>query len=134
MSFFSRRAKAPDPVGSVGNKGKSDPEGQEVSRLGEGATINGTVSFAGSARIDGQVEGEIIATGTLVIGETAIITARIKTASLIVAGKVCADITASERIVIERTAKVQGKLYSPVLAIHEGGSYNGDCKIVRVRE
>jgi cytoskeletal protein CcmA (bactofilin family) len=134
MSFFNSRAKSPAPAGSLPDKGKSAPAGQEVSCLGKGTTIHGTVSFGGSARIDGLVDGEIIATGTLVIGETATITARIKTASLIVAGKVFADITASERIVIEATAQVQGKLCSPMLTIHAGGSYDGDCKIARIKE
>jgi hypothetical protein len=71
MSFFNSRAKSPVSVGSLPDEGKSDPglEGQGVSHLGKGTTIRGTVSFGGSARIDGQVDGEITATGTLVIGE-----------------------------------------------------------------
>ena len=53
------------------------------------------MSFGGSVRIDGQLDGEITATGTLVMGETAVITTpRIKAASVIVAGKVNGDIVA----------------------------------------
>jgi hypothetical protein len=81
--FFYSRARLPVSVGSLPDEDKSDPglEGQGVSRLGKGTTIRGTVSFGGSARIDGQVDGEITATGTLVIGETAVITTpRIKAA------------------------------------------------------
>jgi hypothetical protein len=68
MSFFNSRAKSPVSVGSLPDEDKSDPglEGQGVSRLGKGTTITGTLWFGGSARIDGQVDGEITVTGTLV--------------------------------------------------------------------
>ncbi len=90
------------------------------------------MSFGGSASIDGQVDGEITATGTLVIGETAVITAPlIKAASVIVAGKVSGDIAASEQIVIARSARVLGNLYSRELAIEAGAWFEGHCKVMR---
>jgi cytoskeletal protein CcmA (bactofilin family) len=134
MSFFNSRAKSPVSVGSLPDEDKSDPglEGQGVSRLGKGTTITGTLWFGGSARIDGQVDGEITATGTLVIGETAVITTpRIKAASVIVAGKVSGDLVASEQIVIARSARVLGNLYAPALAIEAGAWFEGHCKVMR---
>ncbi len=134
MSFFNSRAKSPVSVGSLPDDDKSDPglEGQGVSRLGKGTTISGTVSFGGSARIDGQVDGEIAATGTLVIGETAVITtSRIEAASVIVAGKVSGDIVASEQIMIALSARVLGNLYAPALAIEAGAWFEGNCKVMR---
>jgi cytoskeletal protein CcmA (bactofilin family) len=137
MSLFNSRAKSPVSVGSLPDEGKSDPglEGQGVSRLGKGTTIRGTVSFGGSARIDGQVDGEIAATGTLVIGETAVITTpRIKAASVIIAGEVSGDIMASEQIVIAGSARVSGNLYSPAVAIEDGAWFDGHCKVMRASQ
>src|ERR1700740_1114150 len=48
--------------------------------------INGKLSFEGPVQIDGQIEGEIVAGDHLVIGQGALVTAKIKAASVIVAG------------------------------------------------
>jgi cytoskeletal protein CcmA (bactofilin family) len=78
-----------------------------------------------SARIDGQVVGDITATGTLILGEAAVITARVQAASVIIAGEVRGDITATERIARERSARVLGNLESSALAIEEGARFEG---------
>jgi cytoskeletal protein CcmA (bactofilin family) len=92
-------------------------QGSKVSKL----------SFEGPARIDGQIDGEISAKDSLMIGESAVVTAQIKAASIIVAGKVSGDITASQRIEIRPSAKVLGNLTSPVLVVHEGAVFEGHC-------
>jgi cytoskeletal protein CcmA (bactofilin family) len=95
--------------------------------LDSGSKINGKLYFDTPARIDGQVEGEITAKETLMVGETAIITAQIKAASVVVAGKVSGDITASHRIEIKPSAKVLGNVTAPVLVIQEGALFEGHC-------
>src|SRR5262245_4741261 len=45
--------------------------------FGKGTRITGKVSFEGAARIEGQVEGEIVASDTLIIGESAVLNAQI---------------------------------------------------------
>src|SRR5579884_795440 len=60
--------------------------------LDRGARVNGKLSFDGPARIDGQVDGEIVSKDSLVIGETAVITAHINATAVVVGGKVSGDI------------------------------------------
>ena len=98
------------------------------TRLGKGSVVAGTVSFDGSARINGQVDGDITAIGTLILGEAAVITARVQATSVIIAGKVRGDITATERITMERSARVLGNLESSALAIEEGARFEGHCR------
>ncbi len=95
--------------------------------LDRGSRISGKLSFDGAARIDGQVDGEIIAKESLVIGETAVIAAQINAASVTVAGKVSGDITATQRLEIRPSARVVGNLASPILVIHEGATFEGHC-------
>jgi cytoskeletal protein CcmA (bactofilin family) len=90
--------------------------------LDQGCKVSGKLSFEGPARIDGQVDGEITAKDSVMVGESAVVTAQIKAASVIVAGKVSGDITASQRI-----AKVLGNLTAPVLVVHEGAVFEGHC-------
>lgn len=95
--------------------------------LDQGSKVSGKLSFEGPARIDGQVDGEINAKDSVMIGESAVVTAQIKAASIVVAGKVSGDITATQRIEIRPSAKVLGNLTSPVLVVHEGAVFEGHC-------
>src|SRR5712692_4585469 len=95
--------------------------------LDQGSKVSGKLSFEGPARIDGQVDGEITAKDSVMVGESAVVTAQIKAASIIVAGKVSGDITATQRIEIRPSAKVLGNLTAPVLVVHEGAVFEGHC-------
>jgi cytoskeletal protein CcmA (bactofilin family) len=95
--------------------------------LDQGSKVSGKLSFEGPARIDGQVDGEITAKDSVMIGESAVVTAQIKAASIVVAGKISGDITASQRIEIRPSAKVVGNLTAPVLVVHEGAVFEGHC-------
>lgn len=97
--------------------------------LDSGSRINGKLLFEGPIRIDGQVDGEITAKESLVIGETAVVTAQIKANAIIVAGKVSGDIVATQRLEIRPSARVIGNLTSPVLIVHEGAMFEGHCSM-----
>jgi cytoskeletal protein CcmA (bactofilin family) len=88
--------------------------------------INGKLSFEGPAQIDGQIEGEIVARD-LVIGQSALVTAKIRAASVVVAGTVSGEITASERIEIRPSAKISGSLVAPRMVMQEGAVFEGHC-------
>jgi cytoskeletal protein CcmA (bactofilin family) len=97
--------------------------------LDSGSKISGKLNFDGPTRIDGQVDGEISAKDSLTIGESAIVTAQIKAASIVVAGKVSGDLIAANRIEIRLSAKVVGNLTAPTLVIHEGAVFEGHCSM-----
>ena len=95
--------------------------------LDPGCKVSGKLNFEAAARIDGQIDGEINAKDSIVIGESAVVTAKINAASIILAGTVSGEITASQRIEIHPSAKVQGTLTTPKLVIHEGAVFEGRC-------
>ena len=97
--------------------------------LDRGSKISGKISFEGPARIDGEVDGEINAKDSLLIGESAVITAHIRAASVSVAGKVSGDIVATQRIEIRPSAKVSGNITAPVLSVQEGAQFEGHCSM-----
>ena len=66
---------------------------------------------------------------SLIIGKTAVVTAPIKAASIIVAGKVSGDISASQRIELQASARVLGNLTAPVLVVQDGAMFEGHCVI-----
>ena len=95
--------------------------------FGPSSKVSGKLTLAGPALIEGRVDGEIDATDSLVIGRKAVLTAKIKGMSIIVAGTVSGEISASERIELYASAKVLGNLTAPKLVVHEGAVFEGDC-------
>ena len=89
--------------------------------------IEGQLSFDGPAQIDGQIEGEIVAQGDLVIGLGAVVKAKISAASVVVAGTVSGEISATERIELQSSAKMSGTIAGPRIAVHEGAVFEGNC-------
>jgi cytoskeletal protein CcmA (bactofilin family) len=105
------------------------PASDARAYLDSGSKISGKLSFDGPTRIDGQVDGEITGKDSLTIGESAVVTAQIRAAAIIVAGKVSGDIIATNRIEIRPSAKVIGNLTAPVLVVHEGALFEGHCSM-----
>ncbi len=101
--------------------------GDARAYLDKGSKISGKLFFEGPVRIDGQVDGEISANDSVVIGESAVVTAQVKAAAVVIAGKISGDILAAKRIEIRPTAKVFGNLTSPVLVVHDGALFEGHC-------
>src|SRR5512146_247433 len=54
---------------------------EERNYLGAGSKVSGKLSLQGPARIDGEFEGEIIATDRVILGDNAVVTAEIKAGS-----------------------------------------------------
>ena len=119
--------KASAPVRSNPAETRSNPEPRAY--LDAGSKISGKLLFEGAIRIDGQVEGEITAKESLIIGESAVVTAQIRANSIVVGGKVSGDIIASQRLEIRPSARVIGNLTSPVLIVHEGAMFEGHCSM-----
>ncbi len=124
-SAAAPQAASASPAAPRSASAPATPEGRAY--LDRGSKISGKLSFEGPARIDGEVDGEIVAKESLMIGEMATITAQIRAASIVVAGKVSGDITGSQRIEIRPSAKVAGNLAAPVLVIQEGALFEGHC-------
>lgn len=99
------------------------------AHLGQGSRIDGKLTFEGSVRIDGQVEGEISAQESVIIGESAEVTAQIVAATIIVQGRVTGDLTARKRIELKAPASIAGNISTPSLVIHEGVVFEGHCSM-----
>ena len=106
--------------------------GGNESRIGRGTKVIGKLVFGATARIEGEVEGEITAED-LILSETAVVNARITAQSITIAGTVNGDITARQRIELLATARARGTLKTPNLVLHEGAMFDGDCKMPRDR-
>jgi cytoskeletal protein CcmA (bactofilin family) len=97
--------------------------------LGKNVEFDGKFSFTGAVRIDGKVSGEISSSGTLIIGEGAIVKSQIHVADVIINGEVHGDIWAVSKIIIGVSGKLFGKIQTPKLAIEKGAIFEGNCNM-----
>jgi cytoskeletal protein CcmA (bactofilin family) len=135
------RPAGPDPVTAAPDsaprevemfereRDKSQPDETSATSafLGKGSRVTGKLTFEGTVRIEGHVEGEISAQDTLIIGETAVVSAQIHGTSVVVHGRVTGDISARKRLEIKAPGKVFGNISTPSLVIHEGVIFEGQC-------
>ncbi len=96
--------------------------------VGKGVEFKGVISYDGTVRIDGHVEGEIH-TGTLLVGEDAVITATVTAGTIICKGKIMGDIQAKEKVKLRAPAVVNGSVTTPMLSMEEGVLFNGKCEM-----
>ncbi|MBI2761558.1 MAG: polymer-forming cytoskeletal protein [Chloroflexi bacterium] len=82
-------------------------------------------------RIEGRYEGDIECRGTVFVGETANVTARVIAGNVTVAGKFDGEIVCETRFEILRTGRVSGSVSSAVTIVHDGAFYQGELRMVR---
>ena len=112
------------------NGKKSAPEREEnFTFLGRGVDFKGVIRFDGTVRIDGQLEGEVHAKGTLILGEHAVIKGLIVAGTVICGGKINATITATEKVQLLKTAILIGDVRTPLLGMEEGAHHHGMCEM-----
>ncbi len=95
------------------------------------SNFSGRLQFESAARIECRVGAEIHGTGVITVAESAVVTGPIQAASVLIAGRVNADVTASERIEIQPSAMVVGNLTAPAMTIHEKAQVQGRFTMAR---
>jgi len=93
----------------------------------ENAEFAGLLQLRASGRIDGKMEGEVIAAGTVWIGERGRVHARVEADEVVVAGELEGEVRASSKIELLPTARVIAALYTPRVVLAEGSFFEGSC-------
>jgi hypothetical protein len=76
----------------------ADGAGDISAFVGKGVEFKGTISYSGTVKIDGYLDGEIDADGVLLIGEEAVIQAKVTATTIVCKGKITGDIVAKARV------------------------------------
>ena len=96
--------------------------------LGAGTSIEGTIEFNNTVRLDGNVKGKISSKqGTVIIGERAVVNAEIIVDVAIIMGEVNGTIHAKEKIEVYPPGRITGDIQAPVVLIESGVVFNGNC-------
>ncbi len=92
--------------------------------------FTGTMRFTKSLMIKGKFEGDIEATGHLIIGPGAVTNATVKAAIITNYGTINGNVTAKERLELFNQAKLSGDIVTPELIIESGCHFNGKSTMV----
>jgi cytoskeletal protein CcmA (bactofilin family) len=96
--------------------------------LGMNSSLKGELNVKGTLRIDGTVEGRLDA-DYVILSETAEVKGEIKAKKILIGGKMDGNVRAQELVEIKSKGKVLGDIFTPKLAIIEGGEFNGKVEM-----
>lgn len=107
---------------------ETQPEsGDIIAFVGEEVTFRGTIRYQGTVRVDGRLEGEIFTDGNLIIGQKAVITAKIHAGTIMCQGQITGEVEAKNRVRLLSPAVFNGTITTPLLSMDEGVIFNGAC-------
>jgi cytoskeletal protein CcmA (bactofilin family) len=97
--------------------------------VGKGVSFKGVISYNGTVRIDGTLDGEIHTEGILLVGEDAVLTAKITAGTVVCKGKITGDISAREKVKLRAPAVVNAGVKAPLISMEEGVVFNGTLEM-----
>ena len=97
----------------------------EITVIGPGARLEGTIVSAGSLRIDGTIKGRINADGDVILSPQSNVEADIRAENVTVSGRLLGNIIATGKAEVGRGGRVDGDVTTRILVIHEGGFFSG---------
>lgn len=106
----------------------------ETSFFGTKLTIKGKVSGGGNVIVMGQLEGECELNGELVLAPSAQVKGEVEAASVTVSGGFSGTLTAREKVHIEKSAVVTGRVLTPMLSVANGAVLNGEIEMKKPAE
>ena len=98
------------------------------SVLGSNSNFKGELKVDGTLRVDGTVDGQLEA-DHVILTESAVVKGTIKAKKIIIGGKIDGNVRAQELVEIKSKGKVLGDIFTPRLAIIEGGEVNGKIEM-----
>jgi cytoskeletal protein CcmA (bactofilin family) len=109
----------------------SDGTEDIIAFVGKGVQFKGVISYNGTVRIDGNLDGEIHTDGVLLIGDEAVIQAKVTAGTIVCKGKITGDIAAKERVKLRAPAVFNGNMKTPILSIEDGVLFNGGLEMTQ---
>ena len=117
---------------NLGKPSKSNAENRAVESttlFGKNLKITGNVSGEGNMIIQGDFEGEFNLKGQLKVAQGASAKGNFNATSIAVNGNVEGTLTATEKIHMDNTAKINGRIVTPKVSILDGAVFDGEMQM-----
>src|ERR1700694_1613698 len=106
--------------------GTTQNGGTNVVNLGPRDSLHGRLDIHGDLKIYGTVEGELKASGDVLVDSTANVQASIEGANVNVRGQVNGNVTARKRLTLGGSGKLNGEVKVSRLTVEDGATLNGN--------
>ncbi len=108
-----------------------NPEGELNGFVDAGSQLRGELRFETTFRVDGKIEGSIVSSGTLVVGEGGEVDGEVRVGQIFISGTVRGSVQASRKIQLCAAGKIFADLETPSLVIEDGAIFDGRCTMSR---
>jgi cytoskeletal protein CcmA (bactofilin family) len=113
------------------NKGK---QGDLEGFLGPNTSLKGELRFKEILRIDGKFDGVVESGGTLQVGESGHLIAKVYAKNMEISGKVEGSVMVTGMVSILHQGKVIGDVTTPILVVEEGAIFDGKCNMMNAKD
>lgn len=116
------------------NKPLRVPASRDIGLLGPDTEFRGTIRFAGTLRIEGQVEGDVLSApgsgAVLIVNQHARVVGDIVADAVLISGEVLGDVRAAERVEVYRSGRLRGDIHTGDIMIEGGATFEGQSHMV----
>lgn len=98
--------------------------------IGVNSNFRGTIMVAGTLRIEGEFEGDILNCERVEVGEHGIMRADIEVKDALIMGRVHGNIRALGSIEMKAGARVEGDVAALTVAMEQGVRFTGRCTML----
>jgi len=98
--------------------------------IGVNSTFRGTLMVAGTLRIDGEFEGDILNCERVEVGEHGIMRADVEVKEALILGRVHGNIRALGAIEMRAGARIEGDVSAMTVAMEQGVHFTGRCTML----
>ena len=110
----------------VTESAEPDTRAPLLSVVGASAKLEGKFDIADSIRIECEVGGELTVGNKLVIGQSGVVTADVRTVDAIIMGQYEGNLVATGNVEITASGRANGNIETDSLVINKGGFFNGN--------
>ncbi|MEE4218113.1 MAG: polymer-forming cytoskeletal protein [Xanthomonadales bacterium] len=98
----------------------------KVAMIGDGISVTGDVNANSNLKVEGRIEGRGVSSSQdIEVAESGVIKASITAKVIRIAGAVAGDLSASEKVVISKSGRVQGNIVAPRVQLDDGALFRG---------
>ena len=101
----------------------------QYSKIEKSTTLKGNIKSKTDIRIDGNVDGEVITTGKVILGKESNVIGKILCGNADVEGKFDGELTVSGTLNLKAGSNVKGKVKIQKLIVESGSIFNANCSM-----
>lgn len=101
----------------------------KLNSLAEGTVITGDIRLTSNFRLDGEINGNVVATSKVVIGENGILNGNLTCTEADIEGIIKGDLRIDGLLILREKSKITGTIKAPRLHLEDGAFFSGNCEM-----